>query len=492
MKKKITLLMILMSIALLGILGFQSYWLYSSFLEEQQRLYEEVGLAVRNAGEKSAGESVLTFFKSQEGNKELLIKPYLMEKEEDLTMKLDEQFFEDTVQQETKVWVFNGNKKVHVGTHVFRVKQNSQEDKKDVNVEVDKKANITTEMVWGQHWLITHFDSLLRKEMLAIGIKDFAYGYWNKAEKTYVLSGNKQVIDHLDGKGIRIGQQFLTGSNASNLKVFLPSQYKMTFWRMSLPLTASLVLVLLISSCFAYALILIFNQKKLSEIKSDFINNMTHEFKTPISTVSLALEALLRFDMRKDDEKAKQYLGIAEGENRRLGQMVEKVLNVAASEKRELKLNLERLDMHMLIERAISNIRMQVTEKNGVIISDYKAEHPWILGDQVHLSNVIYNLIDNACKYAESAPEIRIITGNRNGFFYLSVEDNGIGIPKSEQAQVFEKFYRVPTGNVHNVKGFGLGLSYVWMVADRHQGQVTLVSQVGKGSTFTVWLPLDK
>ena len=224
-------------------------------------------------------------------------------------------------------------------------------------------------------------------------------------------------------------------------------------------------------------------------MKNDFINNMTHEFKTPISTISLACEALGDNDVIRSGDLSGNYINIIREENKRLAGMAEKILQTAVLEKGQLKIKKEKIDLHSVITEVIKNIRIQVEIKDGVLIKNFSASRSFLEGDKVHLTNLVYNLLDNANKYSPRKPVIRISTENSSGGIIMTIEDNGIGISKTDQKKIFEKLYRVPTGNIHEVRGFGLGLSYVKAIVEEHNGKISLESEVGKGSTFKVYLP---
>ena len=250
--------------------------------------------------------------------------------------------------------------------------------------------------------------------------------------------------------------------------------------------------ILLFVVCFfAYSMFVILRQRRLSEVRTDFINNMTHELKTPISTIALSTEVLLSNEIQRDPARLKQYAEIIKNENNRLRGQVEKVLQIATLDKGEVELKSELVDMHVLIDRALVTLKILAQEKGGVLHSDYKAEHYTILGDKVHLTNVVYNIIDNAIKYS-SSPIVKIMTSNNGKFLSLAISDNGKGLSKEDCTRVFEKFYRVSQGNVHDVKGFGLGLYYVKRIVESHKGKVEVKSTLGQGSTFTIKLPYDR
>ncbi|MBL4667984.1 MAG: HAMP domain-containing histidine kinase [Flavobacteriales bacterium] len=254
--------------------------------------------------------------------------------------------------------------------------------------------------------------------------------------------------------------------------------------------SSSIILIIIIF--FAYTINVILKQKKLSEIKNDFINNITHEFKTPISTISLSAEVLLSSNIASDPERLRNYARIIKEENNRLKNQVDKVLQLATLEKSKLKLENENINLHDLIESSIKSFGLIIREKKGKISSALAAEKYLFFGDKIHITNTLHNLIDNAIKYSAEKPEIMVATNYHNGFIEISVKDNGIGIPKDSQKHIFDKFYRTPTGNVHDIKGFGLGLNYVKTIVEAYAGTVKLISKEDEGSTFVIKLPLNR
>ena len=257
-------------------------------------------------------------------------------------------------------------------------------------------------------------------------------------------------------------------------------------------IVASIVFTTIIILAFAVTVRTLFNQKKLSEVKSDFINNMTHELKTPLATISLAIDALTNEKVIHDTDKIKLYSGMIKEENKRMNKQVEKILQAARLEREEIRLNLQRLDAHTIISKVVDNLSLQIQEKNGSMQLKLNAPSHIIEADEVHFSNIIFNLLDNAMKYASKAPNIEVETVNTgSGTLAIKIKDNGIGMDKETQSRIFEKFYRAHTGNLHNVKGFGLGLSYVKAIVEAHDGSIKVESAPGRGSTFTVSLPVQ-
>jgi two-component system, OmpR family, phosphate regulon sensor histidine kinase PhoR len=251
-----------------------------------------------------------------------------------------------------------------------------------------------------------------------------------------------------------------------------------------------IIIVVLVLVFFGFTVTVILKQKRLSEVKTDFINNMTHELKTPISTIGLSSEMIMRTDVEKDSEKIQKYASLIYKENKRLENQVERVLNVAKLDNKEISLKKENLNMHELLEEVKDTFEFNQNERGGKIELNLSADAYEINVDPVHITNVVYNLIDNAIKYCDKSPEIVINTSNDKRWFTLEIQDNGIGIKRDDLKMIFDKFYRVPTGNIHNVKGFGLGLYYVKMIILEHKGTVSAKSIVGNGTTFTVHLPL--
>jgi two-component system phosphate regulon sensor histidine kinase PhoR len=224
-------------------------------------------------------------------------------------------------------------------------------------------------------------------------------------------------------------------------------------------------------------------------MKNDFINNMTHEFKTPIATISLATDSINAERVKSDPEKVMRFANIIKEENNRMLNQVEKVLQMARIDKKEFELNLSSFDLHKIIEKAVEHANLKVMKKEGDVISFLEADPSVIEGDVTHISNIVYNLLDNANKYSPVKPHIEVSTQNVNGGVQMVVKDNGIGMTKEAQRHIFDKFFRVHTGNLHDVKGFGLGLSYVKALITAHGGTVSVDSDLGKGSSFIVFFP---
>lgn len=251
------------------------------------------------------------------------------------------------------------------------------------------------------------------------------------------------------------------------------------------------IIVIFVLIFFGYAINIILRQKWLSEVKTDFINNMTHELKTPISTIGLSSQMIMRTDANTDPEKIQQYAGLIFKENKRLEHQVERVLNIAKLDKDEIKLEKERFDIHDLLQDVRENFEFNQNESGGSIQLNLNAVNYEVSVDPVHMTNVVYNLIDNAVKYCSQTPDVQITTTSEKKNLTIEIVDNGIGIKRENLKMIFDKFYRVPTGNLHDVKGFGLGLYYVKLIIEEHDGAINVRSTPGVGTTFTIKLPLN-
>ncbi|HQW04973.1 MAG TPA: HAMP domain-containing sensor histidine kinase [Flavobacteriales bacterium] len=337
-------------------------------------------------------------------------------------------------------------------------------------------------------------DSLLMEEFKANGIQGpLHYGVFDGYGHPMMLNGKAWPDQALVAEAPfreKLFRHDLAGPSYF-LHVDVPGQRRV-LWQGMLPLLLiSAVFMVIIGMAFAFTIRTIFRQKRISEIRNDLVNNLTHELKTPISTIGLACEALSDPSMPKTEEQVRTFVGMIRDENKRLGSLVENVLQSAVMESGQMVIKHVDLDVHALLQDVVRSSNIQVSRRNGRIDLDLKAEIYRVSGDRIHLTNLFYNLIDNAVKYAEQEPRIRIATTSNNEGVTVSVSDNGIGIAPSEQRKVFERLYRVPTGNIHNAKGFGLGLSYVRTVVDRHEGRIELDSVPGRGSTFRIFIPFE-
>lgn len=336
-------------------------------------------------------------------------------------------------------------------------------------------------------------DSLLKDEIASRGIHiPFEYGVQTAEKKGQLLftSSAGYREDRILSEGYR-ASLFPNDlfSSGNFLYVYFPGQSGYIFRELWVTFATALLLMFIVVGCFYVAIRTIVEQKKLSDIKTDFINNMTHEFKTPVSTISLATQMLQDSDVSANPSMRSRYLGIIQDENRRLGQQVEKVLQAALLDRGEVKLKRTTVNLHDVVERVALNVSPQIEARQGTLDVELMAENPVLEADEVHLTNLVANLLDNANKYSPEAPAITLQTEDAPDGVVFRVSDKGLGMTREQVARIFEKFYRVPTGNLHNVKGFGLGLSYVKTMVEAHGGRIDVQSQPGKGSTFEVFLP---
>lgn len=371
-------------------------------------------------------------------------------------------------------------------------------------------------------------DTLLRQSLLERGINiPFAYAVRTRKLPHFLFTSLGIKAEQFDANGYKAAlfpNNLLEQGNY--VYVYFPTQQAFILSRLGFTFGASVVLILVILACFYIAISTIVRQKKLADIKNDFINNMTHELKTPISTISLAVEmaqeqlqsagaaqntAGLRMggsrsrpsllpasasaDPATPDSRLPRYLSIIRDETRRLGSHVEKVLQMALLDRGEIKLNLTAVNIHDVIEKVLNNLGLQIEQRGGEVDLHFDADCEVVEADELHLTNIVYNLLDNALKYSPEKPHITLSTRSLSespalpGGVSITVTDLGLGMSKEQTSRIFEKFYRVPTGNRHDVKGFGLGLSYVKKMVDEHHGQIMVDSQIGKGSSFEVIIP---
>lgn len=358
---------------------------------------------------------------------------------------------------------------------------------------------------------MNYLDLILREELALRGINDqipsyrYHYGIYGFERESFVILDGKK-FDYEKEKENILPEYVNTGEENTaykvnvfprerpvpgELRIFFPNKNAIILRSIGKTLLATLFFAGVILLCFGYTLYIIFTQKKLSEMKTDFINNMTHEFKTPIATISLAADSLNNPVVLKNEEKILRFSRIIKQENIRMHKQVEKVLQMALLDKKDFNLKWTSVDMHDLILSAIENISLQVETREGSVKGFLNASESILKGDHTHLSNIINNLLDNANKYSPQKPHITVFTRNVDKGLEIMVKDEGIGLSREVRKFIFDKFYRVPTGNLHNVKGFGLGLSYVKTMVEAHKGKIDVRSELGKGSSFILYFPFS-
>jgi two-component system phosphate regulon sensor histidine kinase PhoR len=362
-------------------------------------------------------------------------------------------------------------------------------------IDERSETKITLDVSVEERLSLSRIDSLIRNQFKEQGIEttfEFAVIGADNVEVTALKTANFKAE-----REERLYKQQLFPHDAEQapkyfLNIYVPHLTDYIFKELSLVIFSSLLLILIIAGTFAATLIIIFHQKRLSQMRNDFMGNMTHELKTPIATIALAAEML------KDESvpiEKKNVTGLAKmirDESQRLSSLVEKVLRMAAAERGNIILKHKDVNIRTVIKKVVESYMLQLNARKGKIITEYNAKENIVIGDEMHLQQIISNLIDNALKYSKKDPEIFVRTENKNDGIIIAVSDNGIGIEKEYQKHVFEQFYRVPTGNIHTVKGSGLGLNYVKKISEMHGGKVSVESEKGKGSTFIIFLPNKK
>ncbi|MBN2174821.1 MAG: hypothetical protein JW731_11865 [Bacteroidales bacterium] len=469
-RKAFVFIIVIMTIALVGLMVIQSYWIRNAITVKEAGFVRSVNEAISN---------VVYNLERLEAAKQLKNQMNFMQQRQKWLQSIDS-INQTLFQDGNFLWGADDLDKFMrksiitqdvLGKMIF--------DYSNIPIEIRVNANI--------------LDSLISSELMNKGIKtDYEFGVFNPVRNLMPIQKTGKYPKELLNEGFPF-TLFPSDLKSSTdyLMIYFPNEKRFLITQLWRTLSISIVFLIVIILSFAYTIMTILRQKKLSEIKNDFINNMTHEFKTPISTISLACEALGDKDIIKSENLYNNYINVISEENKRLGGMAERILQSASLEKGQILLKKEQVDIHEVISEAINKIKLQVEKKGGKIITRYGAGNYNVFADKVHITNVIFNLLDNANKYTVDQPQIEIVTENSYSGLLISVGDNGPGISKSNQKKIFEKLYRVPTGNIHNVKGFGLGLSYVKAIVEQHEGKITLESELNKGSKFIIYLPVN-
>jgi two-component system, OmpR family, phosphate regulon sensor histidine kinase PhoR len=340
-----------------------------------------------------------------------------------------------------------------------------------------------------------YLDSMLRSEFQNTGINiDYAYQVASARNDDLLIfrkaSNETSFLPDNTYKTVLFPNDMIR--DAGLLMVTFPEKNSVILSNMSVMMTSSGALLLILLFSFGFTIHSIIRQKKISEMKTDFINNMTHEFKTPVATIMIASEALKDPEISEDKDRIARLAGIIYDENIRLGDHIERVLNIAKIDKGDLKLEFKPVEMNDLISAVADSMELQFQKKEAAVTLNLRATKSTVQGDELHLSNVIYNLIDNALKYSSEKPDITISTFTSGKNLIIKVSDKGIGMGKEQLSKIFGQFYRIPTGNLHDVKGFGLGLSYVNNIVKRHYGNINVKSERDKGSEFEIVFPIVK
>jgi len=439
MKKIFPIITILILLSLLGLIFFQILWLKSSLESQEQKFHEHLTMAIYDVSQNLVEEK---------GNLIPLIK-----KNRPLfpSEKLQMEFFAPTIMQK-----FTRDEIKQIIRKVF--------DKQNLH-KVPFEFSISSFSIVGEELVSENFYKMQKDT--------------NNIQKVIALESPSAS----NSEGI---------SPEEVLTILIPHAKSYIWQSMTWFIAGSVLFTIIIMCAFFFTVRALIKQKKLSEIKSDFINNMTHEFKTPLATISLAVDALKNDKVSGNKEKMDYFTGIIKEENKRMNKQVETILQAALLDKQEVQLNLKKLHAHELINSALNNIHLQVEEKQGKLETNLAATKDLLMVDEVHFTNLISNLLDNAVKYSKENLKIILSTQTAGNHFKVKIEDNGIGMNKETVSRIFEKFYRAHTGNLHNVKGFGLGLSYVKTMVDAHDGTIKAESTPGKGTIFYLSFPLAK
>ncbi|MDR2651106.1 MAG: HAMP domain-containing histidine kinase [Prevotellaceae bacterium] len=362
-------------------------------------------------------------------------------------------------------------------------------------VDERKEMKITVDMSIEDRISLIRIDSLIQQQFKRYGI--------NTNFEFAVTTAEDVEVNTLKTKEFRsdredcLYKKQLFPNDATQapkyyLNIYVPNLTDYIFKKLSLVIFSSLLLIIIIVGTFAATLIIIFHQKRLSQMRNDFMGNMTHELKTPIATIILASEMLKDENVPIEKKNVGGLSKMIRDEAQRLSSLVEKVLRMAAVERGNINMKHKDVNINNIITKVVDSYMLQLNAKKGKIMTQYDAKDTIVVGDEMHLQQIISNLIDNALKYSKKNPIISVNTENKNGGIIIAVTDNGIGIEKEYHKHIFEQFYRVPTGNIHTVKGSGLGLNYVKKIVEMHGGKISVESEKGKGSTFTIFLPNKK
>jgi len=517
-------LVLLMSISLIGIILVQVYWFKSSLDNNLEQFKFHVTQVIGNVADKLQQQEALSFYErinkyidstgSEKVNTEFLEFGYYERDSRTnetiiyTSSTVAEDFiisptFFDSKFDSIRVKNFNSTRKTEIYANPKTDKYLGQENlMPDMRIEKTGKLSalekaryeINFKDIAGTYPIQRRVDKdklmeLLSRDLEAYGvITPFEFGIYSNGLATKVKSDNFK-FDKKNTYGIPVFADN-EGNSRYELLVSFPEKKKFLFSNLIGITLLSMVFTLIIVIAYSSALNQLIKQKKISEIKTDFINNMTHEFKTPIATINLALDAIKNPKIIENREMVQKYLQMIRDENKRMHAQVENVLRISKLEKKELDISKEPLDINEIINDSIDHVSLILESRNGKIEKHLNADRTTVLINDMHFTNVIVNILDNAIKYTEAEPLIELTTENVKDFLLVSIKDNGIGMSKIAVKRIFEKFYREHTGDLHNVKGHGLGLAYVKRIIDEHNCQIFVESEKGKGSKFTIKIPL--
>ena len=518
-KKIFILLVVLMVIALLGIITVQIFWIRSSIELKEEQFSTSVKFALSRVSEniqkREFRDNISRYapmIDSMQKSKESNVRDFVFQqidtsrnevftfRQSILESSYQSQFspFEaDTVNFRT----FLSREETQVEKIEFNSKDFSELSPKDRMVKIerlDRYDKLELEGIFKNIVSRTPIHDRVSNNEIRLNLDNelrardvntkFEYGVFSDGLITKVKSAK-----FVEQRGFTYKVPlFLTDEDISDYQLYVsfPDKKEYILSTMSWILVLSAIFIFIIIVSFASAVYQLIRQKQISEIKTDFINNMTHEFKTPIATINLAIDSIKNPRILKDEAKVIRYAEMIREENKRMHAQVENVLRISKLEKNQLDLTKDVFDMHQIIDEAISHFDLIMKDREGLIDKNFQAIQSEVLASKFHLTNVIMNVIDNAVKYSKDEPKVYVSTENAGNFIVVKITDEGIGMSKNVQRKIFNKFYREQTGNIHNVKGHGLGLSYVKSIVEKHQGQVFVESEKGKGSSFTIKIPI--
>ena len=515
-KRTIWIIIGLMAVSLVGLAWFQLYWINNAIKLSNERFKRDVYESLNRVALRLERSELGTVAFNQFGMKDTIVTvSYSGTATDDTLLTVVSQHNignTDSLPANRKLWVTNAISEEEVEVNFddtlqsYSVEIVASGDSQQLSINLNKVLhktrafkNVVQHIVMRESEDITQrvnpnqIDSLLKLELQNRGINIyFEFGVLDAGKQEFIFIDTTEVTEQALLSSPLKASLFPNDilQNASVLVVSFPTKDRFLLRKIWATLASSVFLLLVIIGCFTYAIYIILKQKKLSDLKNDFINNMTHEFKTPIATVALAAEVLSDNHVDLNRVGRHKYVGVIKEEAQRLEHQVERVLQAATMDKEELEVVLTRQDIHPILHDVVERAKLPVSAAGGSISLTLKATHTNLLLDAYHIQNALGNLIDNAIKYTKKEPIIHIKTQSNNKRLLLSIADNGMGIHSEAQKHIFDKFYRVPTGNVHNVKGFGLGLSYVKYIVEAHNGHITVHSAPDEGTTFHIELPL--
>jgi two-component system phosphate regulon sensor histidine kinase PhoR len=505
-KRLIIILVVFMSVALLGLILVQSFWINNAFRVKEKHFDQLAQKALTEAVYAIQRNETMNYiyndFKPLEYDTSYITPEGNYNFDTVINFEIDKgsgayisQNFK--ISQSSS----NGNIQTDISVSANPVSKSDEDliHKESFLKRVSNRKNFIDQVISQMVMLTPEIEKRLTPEIVEKTLKKSLADNGIDINFEYVVKrGDHSVVFNSQGFEAKKNHHFYElglfpddfFSSSNSLSLYFPYRRNFIIRSLGLMGVSSAVLTLFLILTFAFTLYVIFRQKKLSEMKSDFVNNMTHELKTPISTISLASQMLSDKSIPIGNKNTDRISDIISQESQRLGYQVERVLQMAKFDQGKLNLKFRDIHFHELIESVVSNFILQVETREGMLIPSLHAENDLIYADQVHMGNVVSNLLDNAIKYTTLKPEINIETQSNRKELTLIVRDNGIGINKTNQKRIFDKFYRVSTGNIHNVKGFGLGLSYVKKIIEEHAGSVKVESEPGVGTTFILKIPL--